>query len=133
MLAKSVTDAGWGSFLDKIAYKAEEAGRQFFRVNPSGTTQNCSGCGHKQVKTLSERVHNCDSCGLILDRDHNAAINILGAGKALAGVTWGDAPSVPAEEPSPQAPVTRGKKKPLVTGACGYLFENTLPLEVGDA
>jgi len=131
ILAKSITDAGWGSFLDKIAYKAEEAGRQFFRVNPSGTSQICSGCGQKEKKTLAERVHNCAACGLVLDRDHNAAINILGAGKALAGSTWEDAPSVPAEEPSPQAPVRKRRKKSShEAGACGFLFDMTPPLEV---
>jgi putative transposase len=99
MLAKSVQDAGWDMFLEKIAYKAEDAGRQFFRVNPSGTTQNCSGCGHKQVKSLAERTHVCDICGLVLNRDHNAAINILRAGIVLAGLTWPNAASVPAESP----------------------------------
>jgi putative transposase len=45
-------------------------------VNPNGTSQNCSGCGTKVPKTLSDRLHACPECGLTLDRDHNAAINI---------------------------------------------------------
>jgi putative transposase len=85
-LAKSVADAGWGMFIDKIAYKAESAGRNFFRVNPSGTTQRCSGCGALVPKGLSQRVHSC-SCGLQLGRDHNAAINIQGLGLSLQSVT----------------------------------------------
>jgi putative transposase len=103
-LAKQITDAGWGMFLDKIAYKAESAGRRFFRVNPSGTSQNCSGCGHKQVKSLSVRVHKCDSCGLELGRDHNAAINILRLGLSLAALTCPTGESVAAEKASTQAP-----------------------------
>lgn len=87
MLAKSISDAGWGDFLNMIAYKAEEAGRVFVRVNPSGTSQNCCACGHRQEKTLSERRHDCATCGVSLGRDHNAALNILAAGRAVAGIT----------------------------------------------
>lgn len=96
LLAKSVRDAGWGSFLDKLAYKAENAGREFFRVNPNGTTQNCSGCGSLVVKALWERTHSC-SCGLLLDRDHNAAINILRLGLSLKDLTCPAGESVSLE------------------------------------
>lgn len=96
-LAKSVRDVGWGAFLDMIAYKAENAGRNFFRVNPRGTSQRCLGCGERQEKVLSERTHKCRSCGLILDRDHNAAINILRAGEALVASTCPIAESVATE------------------------------------
>jgi len=91
MLAKSVSDAGWGMFLEKIAYKAANAGRRFFRVNPNGTTQLCSNCGSHCPKDLSQRVHSC-SCGLELGRDHNAALNILklGLGLSLNSVTYSD-------------------------------------------
>ncbi len=87
MLAKSVRDAGWGRFLDKIAYKAANAGRQFLRVNPNGTTQWCSGCGSVVHKTLSQRVHHCPTCNLTIGRDKNAAINILGLGLSLSAPT----------------------------------------------
>lgn len=86
MLAKSVHDAGWRMFIEKIAYKAANAGRHFFRVNPRGTTQICSGCGSHVPKDLSQRVHSC-SCGLQLGRDHNAAINILRLGLSHQSVT----------------------------------------------
>ena len=86
MLAKSVSDAGWWMFLGKIAYKAANAGRQFFRVSPSGTTQLCSGCGSHVPKDLSQRVHSC-SCGLELGRDHNAALNTLRLGLSRQSVT----------------------------------------------
>lgn len=76
MLAKSVNDAGWGMFLDKIADKAERAGRQFFRVNPSGTSQTCT-CGAHTPKQLSQRWHECSACGLSAGRDHVSAQVIL--------------------------------------------------------
>jgi len=75
-LSKSISDAGWGDFLDKIAYKAEEAGKQFVKVNAQNTSQCCSGCGEMVRKELSNRVHHCPDCGLKVDRDLNAAINI---------------------------------------------------------
>ena len=75
MLAKSVHDAGWGSFLSILSTKAENAGLLVIAVNPSGTSQDCSNCGVKVSKKLHERCHNC-TCGCSLDRDHNAARNI---------------------------------------------------------
>ena len=75
-LAKSVNDAGWATFLSILSVKAESAGQLVIAVNPYNTTQNCSGCGVKVPKTLADRLHDCEHCGLKLDRDHNAAINI---------------------------------------------------------
>lgn len=75
-LAKSVNDAGWGQFLQILSIKAEKAGLLAIAVLPGATSQNCSGCGTKVPKTLSHRLHVCPECGLTLDRDHNAAINI---------------------------------------------------------
>jgi len=79
MLAKSVHDAGWGQLLTFLSYKAEEAGAEVVSVDPRHTSQVCSRCGSIPVvkKTLSVRVHHCPDCGLELDRDVNAAINIL--------------------------------------------------------
>ena len=76
-LAKSILDAAWGQFIYRLRYKAEKAGSQLVEVDPHGTTQECSQCGETVKKDLSERVHNCPNCGLILCRDENAAINIL--------------------------------------------------------
>ena len=76
-LAKSIYDAGWYQLIQFTQYKAEYAGRVVELVDPKNTTQNCSGCGVKVPKSLSVRTHNCPHCGLTLDRDHNAAINIL--------------------------------------------------------
>jgi putative transposase len=75
-MAKSTYDAGWGQFLLILAVKAENAGLRTIPVNPNGTTQDCSSCGHHVPKTLQDRWHSCPHCGCSLDRDHNAAINI---------------------------------------------------------
>lgn len=74
---KSINDAGWGEFTNMLSYKAEEAGCRVAFVNPANTTKRCSGCGGTVIKGLWERQHNCSSCGLSIDRDLNAAKNIL--------------------------------------------------------
>lgn len=79
-LNKSIQDAAWRMFLNCLEYKAEDAGKQVVKVNPAYTSQTCSRCGHRQKLKLSERVYHCASCGLSLDRDHNAALNILTLG-----------------------------------------------------
>ena len=67
---------------------AESAGRTLVEVNPAYTSQTCSSCGHVAKKTLKERWHHCPICGLSLDRDTNAAFNIL----ACAKLVWGKTP-----------------------------------------
>lgn len=79
MLAKSVNDAGWSAFIEKLAYKAEEAGRQLIKADPRGTSQRCV-CGASVPKKLSQRWHTCDSCGLSVSRDHASALEILRLG-----------------------------------------------------
>jgi len=74
---KSINDAGWGMLANMLCYKAESAGCRVVFVNPKGTTQQCSRCGTVVPKTLADRVHSCPNCGLVLDRDLNAAYNIL--------------------------------------------------------
>jgi putative transposase len=101
-LAKSISDAGWAQFRTILEAKAAWAGRQVIAVPPAYTSQDCSGCGERVQKSLSVRTHVCPSCGLVMDRDANAALNILHAGQAgqsRAGqarqaLTWVDAPSV---------------------------------------
>jgi putative transposase len=82
---KSISDAAWNQTVQNIAYKAEWAGRSVVLVDPRNTTKMCSRCDQIVEKKLSDRVHRCPHCGLILDRDENAAINILARGLASVG------------------------------------------------
>jgi len=84
-LNKSIADAAWRQFIQCCTGKAEDAGRTVVLVEPRGTTQQCSRCGEIVPKSLSERIHACPHCGLKLDRDHNAALNILARGLARMG------------------------------------------------
>ena len=84
-ISRGIADVAWGQFVQFTAYKAANAGRTVVLVNPRGTTQMCSGCGAIVPKDLSVRVHDCPHCGLRLDRDHNAALNILARGLASIG------------------------------------------------
>jgi putative transposase len=79
-LNKSIGDAGWGLFVEMTKAKAASAGRTVLCVDPKYTSQTCSGCGTIRKKDLSERWHSCE-CGCELNRDTNAAINILALGK----------------------------------------------------
>jgi putative transposase len=82
-LAKSISDAGWGMFLQWVRYYAGLHHIAVIAVAPHFTSQQCSACGALVKKSLSVRTHLCPRCGLVLDRDHNAALNILA--KALEG------------------------------------------------
>ena len=79
-LARSIADASWSRFVSMLEYKAEKAGAHLVRVDPRNTSQKCSGCGELVPKSLAVRTHACPSCGLVIDRDHNASLNILRAG-----------------------------------------------------
>ena len=81
-LAKSIHDAGWGTFLQWVRYYAAMHDIPVIAVAPQYTSQACSACGALIKKSLSVRTHICTGCGVVLDRDHNAALNILA--KALA-------------------------------------------------
>jgi len=87
-LAKSISDAAWSQFRSILTSKAESAGREVIAVNPAYTSQDCSGCGYRPdglegrtKKKLSDRWHLCPMCGLSVDRDTNAAVNILALGQ----------------------------------------------------
>jgi putative transposase len=84
-LNKSLADVAWGWFVRLVCAKAESAGHtRVVLVNPKDTSQVCSGCLRKGPhKDLDERTHTCEHCGLVLDRDHNAACNILRLGRSL--------------------------------------------------
>ena len=85
-LAKSISDASWSKFIEYTSCKAESAGKKVILVNAQNTSQICSGCGNTAKKSLSVRTHKC-LCGLVLNRDINAAINILRLGTSPGGAT----------------------------------------------
>jgi len=83
VLSRYTNDAAWTQFFSFLSYKAENAGRKLIKVNPKNTTQMCSSCSQIVPKDLSVRIHDCPHCGLVLDRDLNAALNILRLGHSL--------------------------------------------------
>jgi putative transposase len=85
-LAKSIADVAWGQFVRITTDKAACAGRQVAHVAPRYTSQDCSRCGQRVPKTLRQRLHQCPTCQLSMDRDQNAAINILRCGLASLGL-----------------------------------------------
>jgi len=97
-LAKSIADASWAAFFAQLDAKAEEAGRQFVKVNPAYTSQTCSRCGHRQKISLDVRVFNCPCCSSHLDRDLNAALNILALGLQGFGIQSVEAPTFTSGE-----------------------------------
>jgi len=99
-LAKSISDASWGNFLNLLEYKAENAGKRVWKVDAKGTSQTCI-CGAGVKKNLSVRRHKCEKCGLSLHRDIVSAKIILNrAGLARKDVTYADRQSVSLESPS---------------------------------
>lgn len=93
-LAKSISDASWSMFREWVEYFGKVYGKVTIAVPPQYTSQNCSTCGTLVKKTLSTRTHCCGHCGTVLDRDHNAALNILASGLNRVGHTqinaWGE-------------------------------------------
>jgi putative transposase len=90
-LAKSISDAGWATFRRWVEYYGRVHGVPVVAVPPQYTSQVCSGCGGLVRKSLSVRTHVCARCGLVLDRDHNAARNILAVALAALGGAVGSA------------------------------------------
>ena len=90
-LAKSISDASWSMFRSVLSSKAESASRIVAEIDPTFTSQDCHQCGHRAKKKLSERWHLCPMCGASLDRDTNAAINILAKARRMV---WDNTPSV---------------------------------------
>jgi len=84
-LSKSILDVGWAEFLHILHYKAESAGSEVRRIDARYTTQRCSNCGELTPKSLSVRTHVCQHCSCVMDRDQNAALNILRAGAQPSG------------------------------------------------
>lgn len=95
-LSKSIRDAAWAQFRLWLEYYGAVYGRVIVPVPPQYTSQQCSRCGAPVLKSLSDRTHLCPRCGLVLDRDRNAALKILLRGLETVGGTsepnaWGEA------------------------------------------
>ena len=124
-LAKSIQDAGWGTFLRWVKYYGLLQDIPVLAVEPAFTSQECSGCHRIVKKSLSVRTHICPGCGLVLDRDHNAALNILIKALALylgaqgnslllfgGGNAWGDVAATTALERARQQAISRNQEPP---------------------
>jgi putative transposase len=90
-LAKSISDAGWGEFVRQVAYKSEWSGSHFAQIDrfaPSSKQHNTCGYIHQNLR-LDEREWTCPQCGALVDRDYNAAQNILHFGQHSLNITIG--------------------------------------------
>ena len=116
-LSKAISDASWGSFLHWVKYYGTMHGIPVIAVPPQFTTQDCSACGTRVKKSLSIRTHICPACGLVLDRDENAAKNILHAGllilflMACAGTVGQTGTAEQSENASGQPASTRSSRQ----------------------
>ncbi|MGE5375174.1 MAG: RNA-guided endonuclease InsQ/TnpB family protein [Bacteroidota bacterium] len=98
-LSKSILDAGWGYLKQRLIDKAVEAGRQVVLVNPAYTSKTCSSCGMLfEGLSLADRWIEC-SCGLSMDRDVNAALNVLWVGQTHWGKSTDNSLRLPQEAP----------------------------------
>jgi putative transposase len=115
-LAKSISDAAWSAFRQWLEYFGKVYGVVTVAVPPHYTSQNCSNCGKSVKKSLSQRTHRCSHCGFVLDRDWNAAINILEKALRTVGHTGtqhasGENDLCLGEEETPPSKPTRRKRK----------------------
>ncbi len=102
-----------GRFIQMLSYKAGSAGLRVIKVDPTNTTKLCSGCGNIQDMPLSERTYICSACGLHIDRDINAAVNILN--RATAGPAGSHARGNNAR-PQNEAAVEEPRTYPAIAG-----------------
>ncbi len=82
----------WGlyGFVQMLSYKCHRAGKELVQINERETSKTCSSCGHVQPMPLYKRTYRCGTCGLVMDRDENAALNILQRSLARLGPHTGD-------------------------------------------
>ena len=85
-LNRSIAEQSWGIIISQLDYKTRWYGREFVKVNPKHTSQTCSGCGVVASGNRQDKTYNCGNCGLRIDADTNAAVNILRRGLSAAGV-----------------------------------------------
>ena len=106
VLHRNISESAWGQIHNQLAYKAEWAGKVFVEVNPRYTSQDCHVCGTRNPLQKEYSVYECRACGLVTNRDHNAAINILRRGMAASRVgRWLDQPRYGQEDDIDLRPV----------------------------
>jgi len=110
--AKNKQDAAWSRFLDLLEHKADLHGTHVVRVEPAGTTKECSSCGVATNKPIWVREHSCPACGHTEDRDLNAAKNILNLGLRKIGA--GRSESTPVQTALPTSTPLRVDAKRVV-------------------
>ena len=111
-LAKHISDCAWRKLIEFTTYKAEEAGGEVRLVDPRGTSQVCSRCGEVVPKTLADRIHSCPNCGLVEDRDENAAKNIHTVG--ITGINAYRGGQVPLKRSVAEPASLRRRDRPLL-------------------
>lgn len=126
-LAKAIADTAWSQLVRYTTYKAEGAGGRVVLVDPRHTSQDCSACGHRVEKSLAERVHRCPQCGLMLDRDINAARNIL----ALGLQSRGTRPGSPRLKPWEQSPALRSRSASVPRSGSAPSTTAGIPFDLG--
>src|SRR5579875_1111345 len=112
-LARAILDSGWVTFGSMLKYKA----KHLVEVYSPNTSVDCSHCGNKVPKSLAVRIHRCDKCGLVLDRDHNAAINILQRGLESIAATKKSSLPMERREVTPVETERSGKQESIVVEA----------------
>jgi putative transposase len=100
-LARHIMDSSWGMFKQMLQYKAN----RLIEVNPHNTSIECSRCGNLVPKALAVRIHECDICGVVLDRDHNSSCTIENRGMKLIGL------------PPRKLPMQHGEVTPVETSS----------------
>jgi putative transposase len=114
-LARVISDAAWSEMRRQLEYKCAWYGRTLIAIDrwyPSSKT--CSGCGHCKARlAMSERIFRCECCGLVLDRDENAARNILAAGLAVTACGAGVRPQ---RKPPGGRSATKQETQPATVG-----------------
>jgi putative transposase len=125
--AKSIYDVAWSRFTALIACKAAWADRRFFAVNPAYTSQERSGCGQgKADLTLLDRTYRCAACGLVIDRDLNAALSVLAMGRH--GLASAEKPWINPWESSPIQPAQKiASEPPVMIYSAMAFFERSIP------
>ncbi|WP_135806807.1 RNA-guided endonuclease InsQ/TnpB family protein [Halorussus marinus] len=116
-LARNTQDAAWRQFISLLEYKAELYGTHVVQVEAAGTTKECAKCGVETAKSIWVREHSCPSCGFEVDRDANAAMNVLKRGFAELGLGWPE--DTPVETALPTDTDSVSAKRVVEAGSLG--------------